>query len=1223
MFKKIGLIFCLICSMVAPFSVPIQGTQNDEIVATATRLGVDVGDMYLATDTGTFGSNALQKNMAEDQSAKLAAIIIKTKNDNKWLYIPQGTYIVNKTVFLSEKVKITGSMTGATILKNETENPIFLETNRMMYPNLKTIYIKNLFLDGIGVYSQLTTDLQVEDNIFYNPRAKFIIEVRVTTGSSISNNMFLRDFEHQGVPKDWGRTILINGFATKERYEWSKDVKINNNIFGAKINELDAIKTFSQPQTVQTIQRLQNALEAGELTLKNEQNVVVTGINSFNNLRETYIENNLFYSFHDDLGLEKLNQDHAIYLRGSQDIYIANNHIRGWHNGPAGGIKFKSGKNITIVNNYIRNTGLIMYSTAEYGFGESAAGGTVSILSSFLVANNIFDWKKWDDSYSVGIEYQRVEVPDALVENMVFIGNEYVNFKNIPQGVRKGIYQHEPYEDGKNGFKPQTTFLASTRDDTDDRVLGVQYWKSKDYALMPKTWDGLITQKHKDYYLKKIKEPMPVQDELPVAVKTKVELGAGVDPKTLVSSVFNKDEVAPIITVENPEVFNKLETKEAKVLIKYTSRNTNTAVIRVPVEVVDTVAPVINVVKTVFELGKEIGVNDIVSVSDLDPKTSLRLTQKANELVLGSQEITVEATDSSGNMTQQKVMLTLVDTIAPIINIKITKFEQGAKIAVADIATAVDLDTKTTLEMSPQIDSSILGEQEVVLVAIDSTGNKTEQKVVVEIVDTVVPLITINKTIFEQGSKISAADIAAVTDDDAKTTLEMSPQIDSSILGKQEVILVATDSTGNKTEQKVVVEIVDTSSPVINIKQTNFEQGSKISAADIAVVTDADAKTTLEMSPQIDSSILGKQEVILVATDSTGNKSSLDVTIIITSKGTPLPQISVLKTSFELGTKIEADQIVSISEFPQGTQLAISPQANGLVLGNQEINVIVTELSGKKTERKVTITVSDTVAPTITSKQTSFAQGAKITATDIATVFDFDNLTKLTIAPEINAELVGVQNITATAIDSTGNKAAIIIPITITKPTAPIITILKTNFERGRKIAITDIVSVENNDAGIMALRASTAEIKITISPEIDVLKLGKQELEVVVTDTRGNKIVEQITIEIYKAKLQLDIEALFDGQQLRANLTTAEIEALLKELDGVENESLKEEYRALLNTAIAMLEKQDSRSKQPIVSGKQGAKILPRTGNSPQTLIFLSLITGSICLVIAKKQKQ
>ncbi|MCU9775430.1 hypothetical protein, partial [Enterococcus faecalis] len=79
--------------------------------------------------------------------------------------------------------------------------------------------------------------------------------------------------------------------------------------------------------------------------------------------------------------------DHSIYLRGAQNNTGVGNHVRGLQNGPAGGFKFKSGRNITIKNNYLRNTGLIMYGTPEIGLAEMQAEGAISELSNWVAAN--------------------------------------------------------------------------------------------------------------------------------------------------------------------------------------------------------------------------------------------------------------------------------------------------------------------------------------------------------------------------------------------------------------------------------------------------------------------------------------------------------------------------------------------------------------------------------------------------------------------------------------------------------------------------------------------------------------------------------------------------------------------------------------------------------------------------------------------------------------------
>ncbi|MFD2306474.1 glycosyl hydrolase family 28-related protein [Enterococcus termitis] len=464
-----------------------------------------------AADAAIFGEYALIPNNTKDQSDNLIKCLEQATAMNRWLYIPEGEYIVNQTIPLYTNVKISGAPDGTTILKNETGTEVGFECPKNQYPDRKNIAITNLFLDDIFIYTQLVDHLRIENNIFYHPTSKFVVNVNKTNDAKINNNIFLRDQAHVGAARDWGRTIYIGGYATPSRYQWTENIEINNNLFGVKLAELDAIKEFSPATTNHTIQRLQNAVSEAKVSLANEQYFIVTGINSYNNLKQARIEHNLFYSCHDDYGLDVIAQDHAIYLRGSQDIYFANNHLRGWHNGPAGGIKFKSGRNITIVNNYLRNTGMIFYATAEYGLGTTLADGKISELSHLFVANNIFDWKKWDGYYSYGVEYHSENVENPLMHDLVFIDNAYINFENIPANRRIGFTKVMG-----DGFPAESTYIRNTRDDTADKFLGVQYWTAEDYGKMPSDW---LTMTHTDayhYYQEKITEPMPIKDVLSV-----------------------------------------------------------------------------------------------------------------------------------------------------------------------------------------------------------------------------------------------------------------------------------------------------------------------------------------------------------------------------------------------------------------------------------------------------------------------------------------------------------------------------------------------------------------------------------------------------------------------------------------------------------------------------------------------------------------------------------
>ena len=349
-----------------------------------------------------------------------------------------------------------------------------------------------------------------------------------------------------------------------------------DNLFGLKVTELDAIKSTSRSDLAATITRLQTAIEAGAISVPNEQNYLSTGVNSFNMLKDVTVQHNFFYSPYDNEDLNGLVGDHAIYFRGAQNITVVGNHLRGLQNGPAGGFKFKSGRNITIMNNYLRNTGLIMYGTPEIGLAETQAEGAISELSNWLVANNIFDWKYWDNQYAIGMEYNR-HTGNNNVFNGVFINNQFVNYHNIPQNRRRELLIASG-----GGFRPETSFVKdNTRDDgLKNGQLLVENWTEADYRLMPATWESLISPTLYEQYKN---TPIPVRNTLATPVTTTIVQGQSIDPQQLVANTNDADEAVPAAKIVNPEVLN--EIGQQKVTVQLTYETGSLVTVNVPVTV--------------------------------------------------------------------------------------------------------------------------------------------------------------------------------------------------------------------------------------------------------------------------------------------------------------------------------------------------------------------------------------------------------------------------------------------------------------------------------------------------------------------------------------------------------------------------------------------------------------------------------------------------------------
>lgn len=563
--RQLKMMLCFLVLFVISIPANINAEATNELEGQKT-FSAQHTEWLDATDATIFGEHAPRRESLEDQSNQLQAIIDHANSLTKQLYIPAGTYIINKNVVLRSGLKIKGEEENPTILKNETGQNVYLSDEN--YQTSYNIEIHSLFFDGVGIFTRLANNITINDNVFYHPVSLYPINLQTSNGATMQNNIFMRDHEH-ATPDTENRAIYIGGFSTVGRYEYMENVQITDNLFGLRINELEAIKSFSNPEIIKTINRLQSALESEQMSLEhNEQNYLSCGVNSYSNSKNVLIKNNFFQQMYENEDRYGVVGDHAIYLRGSQNVQVVGNHVRGLHNGPYGGFKFKSGRNITIMNNYLRNTGIIMYETPEFGLGDSFAQGQVAELSNWFVANNVFDFKEWQDKYAIGIEYNRHTGKDN-VYNGVFIDNKFINYHNIPANRRRELLI---MNQASEGFKGESTYVSgNTRDDTSDRQLNVEYWTSAEYDKMPKDWRSLIDSTMYDQYKE---TQIPIQDAFPVGRTVEIILGESYDPFDFVEQTHIEENDRPEITILNPEVLSKVGQHKLELMLSYPNGRT-------------------------------------------------------------------------------------------------------------------------------------------------------------------------------------------------------------------------------------------------------------------------------------------------------------------------------------------------------------------------------------------------------------------------------------------------------------------------------------------------------------------------------------------------------------------------------------------------------------------------------------------------------------------------
>lgn len=652
-------------------------------IITITGISSANDNRYIATDKEIFGENALISNSEEDQSNKLEKCVIKAANDKKQLYIPAGKYYINKSVLLEIiDISISGDKDDATILinKDKTKNVVLDAEHESK--TVKNLTIENLFLDGIGLRVRDKPNLKVENNIFYNFNGDYMVHVFCGKNTNINHNIFLRDKERAEARADRNaRTISVTGYNWGGKYKWAEDVYIRDNIVGAKIDELDAIKSL-QKENKQNIVRLQKAIKEKKISLKNEQNYITTGVNSYCNLKNAYIEDNFFYSNYDDQEKEQnpIEHDHATYLRGSQNVHISGNHMRGFQNGPYGGFKFKSGRDLVVMNNYIRNSSIILSNRPEYGLTETFEEGRTSQFTRVLLANNIFDFKKWQRTYAVAI-HSHTDNPDKMptkIDGIVVIDNKYINYMNIAPKPREGIQLADKFD--PNLYNYNNTYIkGNTRDDTKDKKLTSWRWKNNEETLLPDDWRPMLSKEPslEEYYNKKKEIRIPFLNMLATAVPTTINIGEELEAEKLVKNAYDKDNKKPIYIITNKEELKTPGEKEIVVKIIYEDQIPEVN-ITVPVTVVgkkeeetkkeekqedkvekeeketDNIGD-IEIKKTNFEIGEKVNISDIIATGTDSKKLDIKVEPEIDELKIGKQAIKIIVTDKQGKKKEKEV----------------------------------------------------------------------------------------------------------------------------------------------------------------------------------------------------------------------------------------------------------------------------------------------------------------------------------------------------------------------------------------------------------------------------------------------------------------------------------------------------------------------------------------------------------------------------------------
>lgn len=520
--------------------------------------------------------------------------------------------------------------------------------------------------------------------------------------------------------------------------------------------------------------------------------------------------------------------------------------------------------------------------------------------------------------------------------------------------------------------------------------------------------------------------------------------------------------------------------------------------------------------------------------------TSFLISKKAFRCVdLGDNLVTVTVTDSQGNKTEGSTVVSVLDSLPPLIigkDISIALDESGrANLETKEFYEEVT-DNCVGIEVTAsktEFDCDDLGEVTVTVTASDIAGNKTTTNVTVTVLDTKAPFI-ISKDISVMLSPEGVVSVgpeqlyeSAIDNCEIVSVISSRSVFDCTSVGVNEVILTATDASGNSSTAKSKVTVKDVTGPVvrgINVEIELDEMGlAHLSTESVnSGTSDVCGEVTLALSKyEFTCGDLGENSVIFSATDQAGNQN--EETILVTVIDRVAPALKVRPVLLELNSAgsavLELESVYSeISDNCGFVSVSISKSDFDCgALGINTVEVTATDKTGNQTVSEVVIEVVDRIKPVIIGKTGVFQLDdlgrVSILAQEVyESVTDNCGVTSIAVdKSNFDCSDIGSNYVLLTAVDGAGNTNTTTVEISIVDKVEPEVLTkgLTVYLDRDGLVSLTpEEVDGGSNDAcGIIDFRLSKTDFSCT--------DIGHNSIDFSVTDGSGNIGVRAVNIEV------------------------------------------------------------------------------------------------------------
>lgn len=316
---------------------------------------------------------------------------------------------------------------------------------------------------------------------------------------------------------------------------------------------------------------------------------------------------------------------------------------------------------------------------------------------------------------------------------------------------------------------------------------------------------------------------------------------------------------------------------------------------------------------------------------------------------------------------------------------------------------------------------------------------------------------------------------------------------------------------------------VDKEAPVINTKKVNLEYGKELNSRLFDITDNRDSEVEVKfVKGNLDNKQLGKYQVKVLATDSTGNTATKTVTVNVVDTKGPEIKISGGQGGYSVAVPINgsndlASYIQAVDDV-DGDVTAFITQSEALDTSyahNQVIKVTATDSNGNTTTKEIEFVVADIEAPTLT-----LTNGSDVTV-DLNSTFDVKNYLTVTDNIDTNVTLTtsdtidtskegNIKTIDVTAKDASGNESKVTLNVTVKDISGPQINLTTSSIS----VNVGTTVDPASYLTGAIDNKDGDSKAKVTYN-SIDTSTTGTKTITYTATDTTGNTSTASLTVEV------------------------------------------------------------------------------------------------------------